>query len=403
MSATALKTDSANPCPPSAARRCRAGPTTMPSSSRWRRRHLAAAQLADRLPCERARQARRLCHARHAGRARLRDARRGRRGAGLPQCLPPSRRRRRARRHRPLQSRHPLLLSRLDLRARRPAEGAAGRGHLPRPGQGGLRPEAAGDRNLAWASCSSASCRRRPVSPSAWRPITTNSPPTASRRWCRSGRAWDVEIPVDWKNVMDNYPRGLSRAGRASRPLPAVRQQLRGRGAVRAMSAARSAGCATRNPPTGASAPISACGRSRRTSEAEQRQSWRYYTMLPNFAFDVYPEQMDFFHIIPMAPGKSRMRGRIFGLPADDRADARRALARSAASMCEVFRGRRRADRVRAGRPRHQRLRPGLFLREGDLPAPVARHDARRRSRSPPVEPPEPGTVAAQNARLAPR
>src|SRR5262249_6927342 len=44
--------------------------------------------------------------------------------------------------------------------------------------------------------------------------------------------------------------------------------------------------------------------------DAELAGSWRYYTLLPNIAFDVYPEFMDFFHIVPLAPGRARLRGR---------------------------------------------------------------------------------------------
>src|SRR5262249_7589365 len=54
--------------------------------------------------------------------------------------------------------------------------------------------------------------------------------------------------------------------------------------------------------------------------DAELASSWRYYTLLPNITFDVYPEFMDFFHIVPLAPGRARLRGRLYGLPGDDRA-----------------------------------------------------------------------------------
>ena len=47
----------------------------------------------------------------------------------------------------------------------------------------------------------------------------------------------------------------------------------------------------------------------------DQRRSWRYYVAYPSFAFDVYPESMDFFHIMPIAPGRSRLRFVSYGLP----------------------------------------------------------------------------------------
>ena len=48
---------------------------------------------------------------------------------------------------------------------------------------------------------------------------------------------------------------------------------------------------------------------------ADQRRSWRYYFAYPSFAFDVYPEGIDFFHVIPIAPGRARLRFAYYGLP----------------------------------------------------------------------------------------
>ncbi|MEX2298669.1 MAG: aromatic ring-hydroxylating dioxygenase subunit alpha [Dongiaceae bacterium] len=48
---------------------------------------------------------------------------------------------------------------------------------------------------------------------------------------------------------------------------------------------------------------------------AARRRAWAYYTLLPNIAFDVYPDQIDFFHVVPTAPGKCRIRSRAYRLP----------------------------------------------------------------------------------------
>jgi len=45
------------------------------------------------------------------------------------------------------------------------------------------------------------------------------------------------------------------------------------------------------------------------------RRSWRFYSALPNLGIDVYPEQMDFFQVLPMSPGKCVIRAGLFGLP----------------------------------------------------------------------------------------
>ncbi|MBK7904919.1 MAG: aromatic ring-hydroxylating dioxygenase subunit alpha [Proteobacteria bacterium] len=49
------------------------------------------------------------------------------------------------------------------------------------------------------------------------------------------------------------------------------------------------------------------------------RRCWRFYSMLPNLGIDVFPEQMDFFQVLPAGPGKCTIRGAIYGLPDSSR------------------------------------------------------------------------------------
>lgn len=49
------------------------------------------------------------------------------------------------------------------------------------------------------------------------------------------------------------------------------------------------------------------------------RRRWTYYALYPNTFFDIYPEYMDFFQIIPLSPGRSLLRGRSYSL-SDQRA-----------------------------------------------------------------------------------
>jgi phenylpropionate dioxygenase-like ring-hydroxylating dioxygenase large terminal subunit len=44
------------------------------------------------------------------------------------------------------------------------------------------------------------------------------------------------------------------------------------------------------------------------------RTCWRFYSMLPNLGIDVYPDQMDFFQVLPRGPGKCTIRGATYGL-----------------------------------------------------------------------------------------
>jgi len=50
------------------------------------------------------------------------------------------------------------------------------------------------------------------------------------------------------------------------------------------------------------------------------RRRWSYFTLFPALNIDVYADKVDFFQILPMGPGKTRMRGRTYALPDDRRA-----------------------------------------------------------------------------------
>ncbi len=52
------------------------------------------------------------------------------------------------------------------------------------------------------------------------------------------------------------------------------------------------------------------------------RTSWSFYSMLPNLGIDVFPDQMDFFQVLPRGPGQCTIRGGTFGLP-DERREMR--------------------------------------------------------------------------------
>ena len=45
------------------------------------------------------------------------------------------------------------------------------------------------------------------------------------------------------------------------------------------------------------------------------RRCWRFYSALPNLGIDIFPDQMDFFQVLPAGPGKCLIRGAVFGLP----------------------------------------------------------------------------------------
>ena len=53
----------------------------------------------------------------------------------------------------------------------------------------------------------------------------------------------------------------------------------------------------------------------------KHRRSWRFYSMLPNTGIDIFPDQMDFFQVLPRGPGKCTIRGGSFA-----HADSRREM-----------------------------------------------------------------------------
>ena len=54
----------------------------------------------------------------------------------------------------------------------------------------------------------------------------------------------------------------------------------------------------------------------------EERRRWTFYSMLPNLGLDIFPEQMDFFQVLPRGPGKCTIRGGSFAHP-DSRREMR--------------------------------------------------------------------------------
>jgi phenylpropionate dioxygenase-like ring-hydroxylating dioxygenase large terminal subunit len=130
---------------------------------------------------------------------------------------------------------------------------------------------------------------------------------------------WENTLDIDWKNVVENYVEdyhfpighpGLSALMEADydrevTPGGAMRlsHQMRAQ-PLRNWSAERYAAIL---PPV-AHLP------------AGLQRRWTYYGLFPNVYFDVYPEWLDFFHVIPLGPGRVRLRARTYGFPDGSRA-----------------------------------------------------------------------------------
>ena len=52
----------------------------------------------------------------------------------------------------------------------------------------------------------------------------------------------------------------------------------------------------------------------------DRRRRWSYIYLYPAVSFDIYPDMIDFFHVVPTGPGRSTLHYRAYGLPDADRA-----------------------------------------------------------------------------------
>jgi phenylpropionate dioxygenase-like ring-hydroxylating dioxygenase large terminal subunit len=129
---------------------------------------------------------------------------------------------------------------------------------------------------------------------------------------------WVGDTGVDWKNVVDNYLEGYHvpvghpglyrlygnsyevevKPGYVSRAMAQIRDKLSSNWSERHYQ---------KLLPNLDYLP------------AERQRAWTYYTLLPNLSFEIYPDRMDFFQVLPTAPGKSRIRARSYRLPNPDR------------------------------------------------------------------------------------
>ena len=128
--------------------------------------------------------------------------------------------------------------------------------------------------------------------------------------------------PVDWKIAMDNYLESyhvpIGHPGLFRMFSPDYDDQANVPGVARGVSWMRD------NP-----SPRWAEGLYQRLIGGiathlpeDQRKCWRFYSALPNLGIDVFPDQIDFFQVLPDGPGRCIIRGGVFGLP-DERREMR--------------------------------------------------------------------------------
>jgi phenylpropionate dioxygenase-like ring-hydroxylating dioxygenase large terminal subunit len=128
--------------------------------------------------------------------------------------------------------------------------------------------------------------------------------------------------PVDWKIAMDNYLESyhvmIGHPGLYRMFTPDYEDQKAVPGVARGLSWMRE-----RDSPRWAEGQYQRMiGKVATHLPAELRRCWRFYSALPNLGIDVFPDQMDFFQVLPDGPGRCLIRGAVFGLP-DERREMR--------------------------------------------------------------------------------
>jgi phenylpropionate dioxygenase-like ring-hydroxylating dioxygenase large terminal subunit len=128
--------------------------------------------------------------------------------------------------------------------------------------------------------------------------------------------------PVDWKIAMDNYLESyhvpIGHPGLYRMFSPDYEDQKAVPGVARGVSWMRE-----HDSPRWAERQYQRLiGKVATHLPAELRRCWRFYSALPNLGIDVFPDQMDFFQVLPDGPGRCLIRGAAFGLP-DERREMR--------------------------------------------------------------------------------
>ena len=129
---------------------------------------------------------------------------------------------------------------------------------------------------------------------------------------------WTNELAIDWKNVVENYvedyhfPMGhpglsaLMESQYDRENFPGGTMRLSHRMREKPLRSWSAQGYAKFLPVM-------------EHLPEDMRRRWTYFGLYPNVYFDVYPEWMDFFHVLPLGAGRTLIRARSFGFKDDRR------------------------------------------------------------------------------------
>jgi phenylpropionate dioxygenase-like ring-hydroxylating dioxygenase large terminal subunit/DNA-binding transcriptional regulator YbjK len=210
---------------------------------------------------------------------------------------------------------------------------------------------------------------------------------------------WVHEVDIDWKNLVENYVEDyhfpMGHPGLSALMEPQYDREVFAKGTMRLSHHMRAT-------------PLkswSAQGYAKFLPVMEHlpehmRRRWTYIGLFPNVFFDIYPEWLDFFQLVPLGPGRTQIRARSYGFP-----DERREM-RAARWFCARLNTRVQAEDEVLTRSVQQGLASGAYTR-GVLSSKevvLAGFQDWIRARLPVtqlLQAPARGTVAARNATLA--
>lgn len=148
-----------------------------------------------------------------------------------------------------------------------------------------------------------------------WGDLVTELAPYRCEEMVPLGPIWEETWEVDWKVAAENYldayhiPVGHPGLNRLTTPVLDRRSGqpglFRARTEIRSEPSTRWSERMYQQLVLGVAPHL----------PATAARSWTYYSMLPNIGLDVFPEQMDFFQVLPLGPGRCLIRSALFGLP----------------------------------------------------------------------------------------
>jgi phenylpropionate dioxygenase-like ring-hydroxylating dioxygenase large terminal subunit/AcrR family transcriptional regulator len=210
---------------------------------------------------------------------------------------------------------------------------------------------------------------------------------------------WVHDVAIDWKNLVENYVEDyhfpMGHPGLSALMEPQYDREVFPGGTMRLSHRMRekplkswSAERYAAFLPTMEHLPV------------DMRRRWTYLGLFPTVFFDIYPEWLDFFQLVPLGPGRTRIRARSYGFP-DDRREMK-----AARWLCTRLNSRVQAEDEVLTESVQQGLSSGAYTRGilSDKEIVLAGFQDWIRARIPVtqlLQAPDRGTVAARNAELS--